>query len=443
MNLSRRALLKRTTSAALMGLCPLAVACTSPASHTGVALPTGARRREDTVRRLGGLGDGYKMTWASDDRQYFGVNDGAGWLDPVTKFSNSRMWSVSGSPADASFEPVSGYPDLDKMARPDDAPSYYGHGVLAVDGRIYQFLATLDRRTETPRRWTGAKLIQSADSGKTWLNHGGTGPVKWEDWAEQGDLFFFDEPQGAFSLLSFLQMGKDYALNRDGFAYIYSPNGSIDGQMNALVMARVPVARIADRSAYTFYTGVKGGVAQWTRDIAQRVPVHTFPEGWVNHTNLFEGDLVVEAWLPSVSFIEPLGLYLMAASGTGCAPDGTEFGKPSYLGLWVAQNPWGPWKQIHSEEAWTPAGDEKACAYAPQIVPKWIAEDGKSFWLAWADLQGMRDFTRDRAVLGAEMQKATSLEERTVILANFHREKLPHYALNIQQVDLLFEEGKG
>lgn len=443
MFLTRRHLLRHTSLVGL--LAPFALSAVRAGIPGAVAqrsiTPIAARRREDTVVRLGGLGDGYKMTLGADDRHYFGVNDGSGWLNPPHKFYNSHMWSISGPPSDVRFADVPDYPDLDKMTRQDDAPSYYGHGALAVDGKLYQFLSTLDRRTQTPRRWTGAKLIASKDMGRTWTNQDGSTPVMWEDWDEQkGSLAFFKEPQGAFSLISIVQMGRDYALNRDGYVYLYSPNGSIDGQMNELVLARVPKGRIADRTAYSFYAGERMGAPRWTRDIALRQPVHRFPRGWVNSSNLFEGDLVVEAWLPSVTFVEALGLYLMAASGTGCAPDGTEFGKPSYLGLWSAPTPWGPWTQFHEETAWMPANDAAACAYAPQIVPGWVAKDGKSFWLAWADLQGMRDFVRDRAQLFSGLQQAKDLHERTAVIADFHRQKLPYYALNIQRVDLIFQD---
>ena len=443
MNWTRRDLLRRISFAAMLAPPAFSAARARLPADEGKrsSPPVAARRREDMILRLGGVGDGYKMTWAADDRHYFGVNDGSGWLQPPRKFYNSHMWKVSGGPADASFADVAAYPDLDKMTRPDDAPSYYGHGTLAVDGKLYQFLSTLDRRTETPRCWTGAKLIQSPDLGRTWKNQDGTTPVTWEDWNEQKrGLAFFEEPQGAFSLISLLQMGRDYALNRDGYVYLYSPNGSIDGQMNELVMARVPKGRVTDRAAYSFFAGQRAGAPRWTRDITKRRPVHRFPKGWVNNANLFEGDLVVEAWLPSVTFVEALNLYLMAASGTGCAPDGTEFGKPSYLGLWAAPSPWGPWTQFHEETAWTPANDTAACAYAPQIVPGWIAKDGRSFWLGWADLQGMRDFTRDRAMLGAALQKARDVHERTAVAADFHRRKLPYYALNTQRVDLVFQD---
>ena len=70
---------------------------------------------------------------------------------------------------------------------------------------------------------------------------------------------------------------------------------------------------------------------------------------------------------------------MMVNWGMGCDSDGKWFGKPSYLGFWIAAYPWGPWNQVYEETAWAPEGDSAARAYQPQIIPKWIAKDGKSF----------------------------------------------------------------
>jgi hypothetical protein len=126
----------------------------------------------------------------------------------------------------------------------------------------------------------------------------------------------------------------------------------------------------------------------------------------------------------------------MTSAGIGCAPDGSEFGKPSYFGCWVSSTPWGPWRQIHEETAWTPGNDLAARAYAPQIAPKWIAADGKSFWLIWADLQGIRSFARDRALLEASLEKADTSEKRSAVMSDFTRRYMPRYAFNAQRVDL-------
>jgi len=408
----------------------------------GAAMVSRAVRAPGSIMRLGGQGDGYKMTVTADGRQLVVVNDGPGWAPPPATFFSTRLWTIEGSPERARFEQLAGYPVFDRAALPEGAPSYYGHGVLAVGEHLYQFLATLDDAEERPRHWTGAKLIHSPDGGATWLNPDGSGPVIWEGWDEQATAGFpfLNEPDGCFSLLSFLQQGRAYSENRDGYIYVYGLNGSADGLMNQVVMFRVKQDRLLDRDSYRFFAGrLKDGTARWSCDIADREPVHTFPLGWVNYTNLFPGDLVVESWLPSVVWNEPLGLYMMASAGIGLAPDGTEFGKPSYLGVWVSDKPWGPWRQVLEDKAWTPAGDANARAYAPQIAPGWVAPDGKSFWLAWADLAGLRAFDRDGALVDAEMAKAKTARERTMIEAALLRRYMPGFAMQAQRVDLLLE----
>jgi hypothetical protein len=397
-------------------------------------------RRDDTILKLGGIGDRYEMTWDAQDRLYLVVNDGPGWLDPARGFYNTRLWTLEHHIQQAAFSEVSAYPQLSDATRPESAPRYYGHGVLAVGPRIYQFLSTLDRETQRPRHWVGAKLIYSNDNGRTWCNQDGRSPVTWEDWDAQSreHLVFFREPDECFSLLSILQMGRNYSANRDGYVYVYGVNGNVDGRMNELVLLRVPVAEILNRHAYEFFAGRVGArSARWVRSIADRAVVHTFPRGWVNGTNLFPGDLVVESWLPSVIYNEPLGLYLMASAGVGCAPDGTEFGKASYLGFWVSATPWGPWRQIHEESAWTPENNPAARAYAPQIAPKWLAPDGKSFWLVWADLQGMLAFARDEPLLDAALSNADTAAKRGRVQGEFLRRYMPGYAFNAQRVDLI------
>ncbi|MEP7349934.1 MAG: DUF4185 domain-containing protein [Sphingorhabdus sp.] len=437
----RREFLGRTSALGLLTMqgifSPLAFA--TMAKPRGAAAINSATPVDGSILRLGGLGDGYKMTIGADSRQIVVVNDGPGWTPPPATFYSTRLWTIEGGAQNARFAKLPGYPHMDRAERPENAPSYYGHGILAVGDRIYQFLATLDQTEDRPRHWTGAKLIYSVDRGGSWHNSDGTSPVVWEDWQNQSRtrFQFFNEPDGCFSLLSFLQAGKAYTANRDGYVYIYGLNGSVEGLMNQLVMFRVRKDRLLDRSAYRFFAGRKrDGSARWSPDIASRQPVHSFPHGWVNYTNLFPGDLVVESWLPSVVYNEPLGLYMMASAGIGLASDGTEFGKPSYLGLWVSDKPWGPWRQIHEDTAWAPDSDQAARAYAPQISPGWIAPDGKSFWLVWADLKGIREFGRDDALVSAEMDKASNAQERTTIEAEILRRYMPGFAMSAQRVDL-------
>lgn len=227
-------------------------------------------------------------------------------------------------------------------------------------------------------------------------------------------------------------MGKNYEHNRDGYVYVYAPNGNTEGTMNELVMFRVPKDKLLSRENYEYFAGRRAdGGAQWAEDIMARAVVHTFPTGWVNTL------LHPYSWHPSVVYNAPLGLYLMANYGLGVAPDGMWFGKPSYLGFWSAPNPWGPWTQIHEEVTWTPQDDRNARAYQPQIAPKWIAADGKSFWLVWTDFQitdkqAMKQWSEQRRadpnIYGeADLIKAIAA----------YRMYMPYYTFNVQRVDLI------
>jgi hypothetical protein len=399
--------------------------------HPASPLIKTAIRREETILRLGGNGDNWHMSWAEDDLQYVSLCDGFGWpglpgYDMIDREFNSRMYAISGDPPNIKFEFLPGYPELLNLLGSPGTPQtnrYYGFGTLALDGRLYQFLSTLNHQTSrsdgTPWpgiAFCGAKLIYSPDNGRTWCNQNGSTPVVWERWEQRSrkNMIFFEEPQGAFSLLTVLQMGRNYGFNRDGYIYVYSPNGTVDGTMNQLVMFRVPKDQLLCRKAYEFFAGRrKNGSAIWAADINVRAPVYTFPTGWVN-TNAHP-----YGWHPSVVYNRPLDVYMMANWGMGCTANGAWFGKPSYLGFWIAPNPWGPWTQIHEETSWMPGDDIRARAYQPQIAPKWIAPDGKSFWLAWTDFQA-----------------ASSLPKEN-ITAETKQRSLPFYAFNAQRVDLI------
>jgi len=350
----------------------------------------GMRRLDETLRRSGGSGDNWHMTWADNDKQYVALCDGQGWPDVpgyTGQMYNTRVYAINGNAPDHRFEHLPGYPDL-LSSSPPGANRYYGFGIVALDGCIYHFLSTANHVFSEPdARFAGAKLIYSPDNGQTWKNQDGS-PLRWEEWHERNrqNMVFFNEPGEAFSLLTVLQMGRNYEHNKDGYVYVYAPNGNLEGTMNQLVMFRVPKDRILDRSAYEFFVSRnEDGTANWTGDINDRGVVHTFPSGWVN-TNVHP-----YSWHPSVVYNAPLDCYLMANWGMGCSPDGKWFGKPSYLGFWTAPQPWGPWTQVHEETAWTPLGDVHARCYQPQISPKWIAEDGRSFWLVFTDFQKLDD----------------------------------------------------
>ena len=369
--------------------------------------PKGVRRLEETALRLGGEGDNWHMSWAKDGSQVVGLCDGSAWPDVPGyegKAYNTRIFRILGDPPNLRFVHLPEYPDLLTEAAPN-LHRYYGFGILALDNKIYHFLSTPNYPflSGPNPRFIGIKLIYSPDNGETWLNQDGSS-VTWEKWEmrDRTNMLFFNEPDQAFSLLTVLQMGRNYAHNKDGYVYIYAPNGNVEGKMNELVLCRVPKRKILNRAVYEFFEGyTRGNGAIWTRDIGGRAAVHSFPSGWVNT------QIHPYAWHPSVVYNPSLDLYMMVNWGMGCSPDGMWFGKPSYLGFWISKTPWGPWDQIHEDAHWTPVQDGGARAYQPQISPKWISPDGRSFWLVWTDFQE----------LGG---------------------RRPYYAFNLQKVELLF-----
>lgn len=411
----------------------------SKSAGKSVSLIKSMSRQEGTVLRYGGSGDNWHMSWASDNRQYVSLCDGAGFSDLPTEWHNSRMLAISGGPRDAKFHDVPGYPKLSHPTQKKDDTRYYNFGTLALDGYLYQFMSSFNRpfrvdeitKQDELLRFNAVKLIYSPNNGRTWHNQNGSTPVVWESWDRRSrdTMVFSQEDQEAFSLLTVLQMGKNYEHNKDGYVYVYAPNGNTDGTMNELVMFRVPKEKVLDRRSYEYFAGRE----RWTKDIEARAVVHTFPRGWVNTQEH------PYAWHPSVAYNAPLGMYMMTNWGMGCSPDGVQFGKPSYLGVWVASKPWGAWTQVHEETEWLPAGDRNARAYQPQIAPKWIADDGRSFWLVWTDFQ-ITDAEARKGQTEAYKRNfnnntysGAEVIDRALSIRKYRR----YYSFNAQRVDII------
>ena len=361
---------------------------------------TKLKRLDNTIQRPTGRGDNWHMTWAKDDNQYVSLCDGSGW-DHLPEYNgkeyNSRIYKIKGNAPHHSFKYLPGFPELEALWNPVEGEPklfsrYYGFGILALDGSIYHFLSTpKEPFGSQDNAFIGVKLIYSQDNGQTWKNQDGTTPVCWENWEERNleNMLFFNEPGDTFSLLTVLQMGQNYEHNKDGYIYIYAPNGNKDGYMNQLVMLRVKNDKILNRAHYEYFVSqTPEGETIWNSDINKRGIVHTFPKGWVNWKIGEPYGVHPYAWHPSIVYNKPLDTYMMVNWGMGVeASSGDWFTKPSYLGFWTSPNPWGPWTQIYEETEWTPNGDMEARAYQPQISPKWISDDGRSFWLIWTDFK--------------------------------------------------------
>lgn len=424
------------------------------AAHMGTLMRSkriiGVAPRDDTIIRIGRPSGGFQLTWGAHD-QFVAVCDSANMVGPPKQAFRACLYTLKGGPENPTFAPVPAYPATPMRVLEHDRASFCAGNCLAVDGAIYQFLMTPthpylkpDRSFAPGFRPLGCKLIYSRDGGRHWANQDGSEPVTWETWQERSrsNMAFLDEhPAGAFASPTFLQMGRDYKDNEDGYVYVYSSNGDVDGDANQLVLFRSPKDKIVDRTAYEFFGGpCENGCASWTRDITRRAPVCTFPEGWVSSTD--HGGAAPLGWSAQIVYNAPLKLYMLVAQGTGVASHGGWFGKPSYLGFWTAPSPWGPFTQIHEATAWTPGDDTAARAFLPQIAPKWIADDGRSFWLVWSDYQFRGQAGEienpDRSFLEV-VRDITDDSQFARILVEWTQANMPRTGFNMQRFDLLFE----
>jgi hypothetical protein len=223
-------------------------------------------------------------------------------------------------------------------------------------------------------------LIWSPKGDKRWLRWNGTDATDLNRWLlnEGGNqLMFFNEPDYAFSFISVAQFGQDYSENRDGYVYLYSPEGK--EKSSNLNMAKVKKEDILDRSKWEYFTQInEKGEAEWiVGDITKRGTVHQFPEGWGFYS-----------WSPSVVWNEKLGLFFMVAGGTQPPGVGDPLAKWPHketgsLMMLYSENPWGPWTQFYYNINWQVGEDNRT--YLPQLTPKWISDDGKSMYILFSD----------------------------------------------------------
>lgn len=373
-----------------------------------------------------GYGDNWYTTWAGDGCMYTSMGDGTlpvgtrrcrdDRKKPMTvggvKVRNNEIFRISGDPRRFDWQRLPGYPFIGKVS------TWYGYGMLSIDTCIYNLVA------HAADGWNGCKLIYSPDLGKTWKDNDGS-RLSWEYPGDAG-MFWRDISNRAFTMVTFLQMGKGYEANTKvadgdvrGYVFVYTPNAGSDGngtidedEQRHMVMARVWIGadhaqkdNIRRRNRYEYFVRRNAdGSAEWSSDIEKRTAVATFPSG------LSRG----YAWIPSVIYNQPLDLYLLAtAAMQGQDARGTR--RPAYLGIYSAPRPWGPWTRVHENRDWRVGGNPGSIPYNPVFAPAWVSDDGKEMWLISSDIKGwgppwdclpLYGFNRQKMVLTTRVGKA-------------------------------------
>ncbi len=379
----------RTRQLWLTGLLILALAGSCFAQQK----PVDVTFHTDTLYRSDNRGDNWCLTWTADDSQVTSMCDG-NWLGGKTSYHN-HLYRIIGGPDGFTRQDIPGYPQFVW-----DTGSWFGYGIISVDGVLY---ATISK---TPRnQWSGPfrglKLLKSSDNGQSWYRVNRNGQAKRIGPTDEArndvgadEMLFWEESGLAhqqqeaypFSYVAFAQHGRDNAAARDGYVYVYSPEGAYTYK---LLLARVPKDKLGVRRAWEYFAGFDGKQPIWTSYLRLRGAVHTLPRcsdkghyfGWYS-------------WLPSVVWNEGLGLYIMVNGGTygghGMTDSDNDYydswmhTKTGSLGFWYAKNPYGPWRQFYYTDYWT-VDNPKNRTYQPKLSPKWISADGREMVLIWSD----------------------------------------------------------
>ena len=364
-------------------------------NNSGVSeVPVGVNFNYSTLRREGHRGDNWCVTWAADDSQITSMDDGD-WLNTQTRYHN-MLYRIDGNSANASIAELSGYPGF---LRSDDG--WYGFGVLSVNGTLYSMVSRARGSDWEDGPFEGLKMLRSVDGGNNWSRidrNGRERALSRYDAARNDNStseMFFTRESGRtnngregypFSYVSFVQNGKDNQASKDGYVYIYSPEGS---KAHELLLARAPANQLGNRNAWQYFAGWNGDQPGWTSDLNQRQPNLYLPEQ--NNRGEYFGWY---SWLPSVVWNEGLQLYIMANggtyAGTGLSNSTWDYyskwmhEKSGSLGLWYSQTPYGPWQQFYYNEEWVVDNGANR-TYQPKLSPKWISDDGKTMVLIWSD----------------------------------------------------------
>jgi len=174
-----------------------------------------------------------------------------------------------------------------------------GASLLSVGGRLYYAGFTPNVAPDE------GYIAVSTDHGRTWTKAMGS------PWTGSCP----------FRVVTFINMGKDYEQNRDGYVYALGTRLELErshSKPQALYLARVEKNAIADYDKYEYLTALEGWKPSWSPESSRAIPL-------AGLSTLATGSAMYHAGI---------GRYLFLA-GVMSNQHGSLFDAP---------NPWGPWK---------------------------------------------------------------------------------------------------
>lgn len=301
-------------------------------------------------------GDNWASTWADDDTVYTYFDDGTGFglssaksMYPAKIFGNPSLGGISGENIStnaigqdqgggSSGKKVSG------LISVPDATSPSGHVLYAwVRNVTYH---------------GGASLMYSYDHAMTW---------SWA-WGDPSTTASAIIPELGYP--TWMQAGKNNAAAQDHYLYFYSQDTPTAYQVSDhVILGRIDTTHVKVKSAYRYFAGLDCyGNPLWTSDISLRKPVFTARE---------------QSYRVFVTYNAALKRYfLLTANGDSLNSNWKAGHQTHNLGMYEAPTPWGPWHTVYYNDNF-----HTGIVFAPQMLSKWIAADGKSFYLLFSSYQ--------------------------------------------------------
>lgn len=351
------------------------------------SLPGGVEFHFDTIERKGVYGDNWCQTWSSDDNIYTFMDDGSGWKSVRHEIfrEGSLCLQIQGGPdfTDDQVSEMSGWPKSDVRS------PLYAYGTISVEGVLYVWVWKSDDFRGYSRP-VANRLLYSPDLGRTFFRWNGEIETTdtFGEFRPESFFFYKEDPRMrsgketyAFNWIAFCQSGRDNALAKDDFVYMYAPE---QHDPRDLAVIRVRKEHIRDRSEYAYFKGWNGETPEWTAKMSERGVNLRYPE------NRSDGEWMWASWFPDVVYNPGLDLYIMTSYGV-TDPGKSFWGPwcwqcsyPASLGFWYAEHPWGPWTRFYYTEYFY-ADDPENRTYGFKLSPKWISEDGRTMYLIWSD----------------------------------------------------------
>lgn len=284
-------------------------------------------------------GDLWFSTWADDDTVFVSWGDGFGLnLSTRPLYSHHGLAKLRGMFPKVTAEVVKQF-----MPLSDEVNNSKPSSLLFYNKRLY---AAIHSPLMEPNM---GFIAYSDDYGKT-FNYDSNIP-----WTK--------EKNSKFISLMFINMGKNYELNIDGYVYAFGI-GSEAFWNGPIYLARVPKDKILDYSAWTYFSGFgQNSEVKWSNE--------QFDAASLN--SLITKHLFSSIYHPGIKRY----IILMASDIKG--------------ELYEAPNPWGPW--AFAGTWFQGANSEWISSYMPGIITKDI--DDNSFYFAVAGTELGKDHGPD------------------------------------------------